>query len=137
MNELVASDVTSGKWSNRGAILGGGPLDDCARPILAGFEGSDLTGETLPLGSSGLGFSSGCSFVRESDDADGERLDLTLVELREGKLFALAESSFLRAVTWAEFNSSARLASTEGSLLTSMDSSSSSTGSDLVFCGFV
>ena len=111
-------------------------MDECARLILTGFELSDLTGETLPLGFPDLAFSSGCSLVRESDDTEGERLALSLLELREGELFALAESSFLMAVTWAELSSSARIASTDGSLLTSIESSSS-TGSGLGLCGFV
>ena len=73
--------------------------------------------------------------MRERDDVERERLVLDWWELREAELFALAESSFLTVVTWAELNSSARLASTEGSRLTSIDPTLS-TGTDLGLCGF-
>jgi hypothetical protein len=104
---LVASAFTSSKWSNRGATLGGGPLEDAERPIFD-LRDSGLTGDTWPFRCSGFAFTSELSrkgLDLDSEETDGERLLLMRAELREGELEALADSSFLSLVIGAESRS--------------------------------
>lgn len=108
-------------------MRGGGPLADAERPIFVLVDWG-LTGDTWPLSSSDLGWTS----ISSTDGSDGgreaiegERLVFRCTELTDDDLEALVESSCLSLVKVAEPISCAGVASTEPSRLTSMVSLSS------------
>lgn len=101
----VASEVTSGRSSKRGATRGGAFA--AARDDFLTI--STLVGEALPLDSD-LGLISTSS--REGltrDDGDAERLVLMWVAESDGESRALSETSSLMAVTEVELISCERL----------------------------
>ena len=87
----MASEVTSGKLSKRGATRGGALL--VARPDFLGI--SALMGTALPLDSFLGLLSSSLKLGLVRDEDEDERLDLMWLGPSEGEFAALVDSSFL------------------------------------------